>query len=161
MIQIQWAVWQAGNVANVSQLKLGIIKYFQVNKPKLLEYKVEKYLLHNRGHKVLWTPSYCPGLQPIELFGASGKAAWMYFEGCKMKDAVSHLRAGWCGDEHLFTSLVDHLTGGTVSITTRTTHNMRRGRTIKICGLQCRKKRAKSSFRCVLVWQALSGPLYR
>jgi hypothetical protein len=90
----------------VSKLRLGIIKYIQAHKPELLECKVEKYL-HDRGHKVLWTPPYCPDLQPIELFWAAGKnhAAWMHFEGCKMKDVVSHLRAGWYGNAHLFTHL--------------------------------------------------------
>ena len=76
------------HVPNVSELRLGMIKYFQENKPELLECKVERYL-HDRGHEVLWTPPYCPGLQPIELFWAAGKnhAAWMYFEGAKMRDA--------------------------------------------------------------------------
>jgi hypothetical protein len=54
-----------------------------------------------------WTPPCCPGLQPIELFWAAGKnhAVWMHFEGCKMKDTVSHLRVGWHGNVHLFTDL--------------------------------------------------------
>jgi hypothetical protein len=91
---------------NVSELRLGLIKYFQEHKPELLECLVEKHL-KDRGHEVLWTPPHCPDLQPIELFWAAGKnhAAWMCFDGCKMKDAVSHLRAGWYGNEHLFADL--------------------------------------------------------
>ena len=43
------------HVPNVSELRLGIIKYFQENKPELLEYKVERYV-RDRGQAVLWTP---------------------------------------------------------------------------------------------------------
>ncbi len=94
------------HVPNVSELRLGIVKYFQENKPELLECQVEKYL-KDRGHQVLWTPPYCPDLQPIELWWAAGKshAAWMYYDGCKMRDAVSRLRAGWYGNAHLFADL--------------------------------------------------------
>ena len=60
------------HVPNVSELRLGMIKYFQENKPELLECKVERSL-HDRGHEVLWTPPYCPDLQPIELFWAAGR----------------------------------------------------------------------------------------
>jgi hypothetical protein len=94
------------NVPNVAELRLGIVKWFQDNRPDLLECQVEKYL-KGRGHEVLWTPPYCPDLQPIELFWAAGKnhAAWMHFDGRKMKDVVSHLRAGWYGNKHLFAGL--------------------------------------------------------
>jgi hypothetical protein len=94
------------HIPNVSELRLALVQYFQEHKPDLLICKVEKYL-RDRGHEVLWTPPYCPDLQPIELFWAAGKnhAAWMHFEGCKMRDAVSHLRAGWYGNDHLFTDL--------------------------------------------------------
>jgi hypothetical protein len=77
-----------------------------------------------------------PTLQPIGLWWAAGKnhPAWMQFDGCKMKDAVSHLRAaGWHGNEHRFSDLgrepkrgdcVDH----------DENHRARRGLTVKSCG---------------------------
>ena len=40
--------------------------------PELLECKVETFLARE-VYDVLWTPPYCPELQPIELFWASGK----------------------------------------------------------------------------------------
>jgi hypothetical protein len=91
---------------NVSELRLGLIKHFQEHKPELLECLVEKHH-KDRGHGVLWTPPCCSDLQPIKRFWAAGKnhAAWMHFDGCKMKDAVSHLRAGWHGNEPLFADL--------------------------------------------------------
>jgi hypothetical protein len=94
------------HIPNVSKLRLGIVKYLQEHKPELLECKVEKYL-HDRGHQMLWTPPYCLDLQPIELFWAAAKnhAAWMHFEGQKMKDTVSHLQAGWYDNGHLHTDL--------------------------------------------------------
>jgi hypothetical protein len=79
------------------------------NKPELLECQVEKEL-KDHGHRVLWTPPYCPELQPIELFWAAGKnhAAWMHYSGRTMKELVSNLREGWYGngetypDGHLY-----------------------------------------------------------
>jgi len=54
-------------VASLEELKVGFVTYLKGNKPELLECKIEKYL-NDRGHKILWTPPYCPELQPIELF---------------------------------------------------------------------------------------------
>jgi hypothetical protein len=65
---------------NVSELRMGIVKYFQEHRPGLLECKVEK-CLHDHGHDVLWTPSHCPDLQPIELWWAAGK------NGCTLMPA--------------------------------------------------------------------------
>ena len=49
-------------VPSVSELRLGIIKYFQENKLGTLGMqKVEKYLDH-QGHEVLSTPPYCSDL---------------------------------------------------------------------------------------------------
>jgi hypothetical protein len=118
---------------NVSELRMGIVKCFQEHRPGLLECKVEK-CLHDHSHDVLWTPPHCPDLQPIELWWAAGKnyAAWMHFDGCKMKDAVSHLRAGWHGNEHLLAD-PESLQGGTALIMMRTTRT-RRGLNVKSCG---------------------------
>jgi hypothetical protein len=54
-------------VANVDELKVAFVEYLRDNKPAMLECAVEKYL-QDRGHKVLWTPPYCPDLQSIELY---------------------------------------------------------------------------------------------
>jgi transposase len=86
-------------VANATELKVAFITYLQDNKPDLLECQVEKRLKQG-GHKVLWTPPYCPELQPIELFWAAGKnhADLMYFSKRTMKETVSHVREGWYGN---------------------------------------------------------------
>jgi transposase len=87
-------------IANGEELKVAFMNYRRDNKPEMLECKVKKFL-HDKGFKVIWTPPYCPGLQPIELFWAAGKnhAALYYFLGRTMKETVSHLREGWYGNE--------------------------------------------------------------
>jgi transposase len=87
-------------IANGEELKVAFVNYLRDNKPEMLDCKVEKFL-HDKGFKVIWTPPYCPGLQPIELFWAAGKnhAALYYFLGRTMKETVSHLREGWYGNE--------------------------------------------------------------
>jgi hypothetical protein len=74
------------------------MSWLQLHKPERLECKVESLLKLN-GHEILWTPPYCPDLQPIELFWAAGKnhAALMHYEKYTMKDTVKHLREGWYG----------------------------------------------------------------
>jgi transposase len=87
-------------IANGEELKVAFVSYLRDNKPEMLECKVEKFL-HDKGFKVIWTPPYCPDLQPIELFWAAGKnhSALYYFLGRTMKETVSHLREGWYGNE--------------------------------------------------------------
>ena len=53
---------------------------------------------------MLWTPPYCPELQPIELFWAAGKnnVALKYKNDFKMKDIVKYLREGWYGNGEAF-----------------------------------------------------------
>ena len=87
-------------VANAQELKVAFVTYLKENKPDKLECKVEK-VLQDRGHLVLWTPPYCPELQPIELFWAVAKnhAALQYINGRTMKDLVKHLREGWYGNK--------------------------------------------------------------
>ena len=43
------------------------VSWLRKHKPELLCCKVKQYLKEH-GHGVLWTPPYCPNLQPIELF---------------------------------------------------------------------------------------------
>ena len=91
-------------VPTLEELKIAMVKYFKDNLPHLLECKVEKYL-KDRGHRILWTPPYCPDLQPIELFWAAGKnhAAEKSYTDIKMKETVANLREGWYGNLHRFT----------------------------------------------------------
>jgi transposase len=86
-------------VANTQELKVAFVTFLKENRPDLLECKVEKFL-HEHGHKVLWTPPYCPELQPIEMFWAAGKnhAALMFYDKRTMKEMVSHVREGWNGN---------------------------------------------------------------
>jgi len=56
----------------VAEMKEAAVRYFQERLPELLECKVEQFM-KGRGHSILWTPPYCPELQPIELFWAAGK----------------------------------------------------------------------------------------
>ena len=90
-------------IATLEELKVAFITYLRDNKPELLACKVEKYL-EGRGHKILWTPPYCPELQPIELFWAVGKnhVALQNTNHTTMKDVVKNLREGWYGNGGTF-----------------------------------------------------------
>jgi transposase len=59
-------------VATVDELKQSYIVWLKRHKPERLECKFEA-LLKEHEFEVLWTPPYCPDLQPIELFWAAGK----------------------------------------------------------------------------------------
>ena len=90
-------------IGNCDELKVSFVNYLREEKPELLACKVES-VLRERGHEILWTPPYCPDLQPIELFWATGKnhvAKW-YFKGRSMKDTVQLLRDGWYGTFNRF-----------------------------------------------------------
>jgi len=56
-------------------------------------------VMKDAGHDILWTPPYCPDLQPIEIFWAHGKghAAQQYRNGNTMKQCIQALREGWYG----------------------------------------------------------------
>jgi transposase len=85
-------------VATVDELRTSYMLWLKQNKPEKLECKVER-LLRDSGHEILWTPPYCPDLQPIELFWAAGKnwAAEGYFRGRTMRETIKQLREGWYG----------------------------------------------------------------
>jgi hypothetical protein len=54
------------NVPNVDELRDGIVSALRdMNSPKI-ECKVEA-LLYSKGHRWIWTPPYCPWLQPVSL----------------------------------------------------------------------------------------------
>ena len=90
------------------ELQLSMVEYMKDHLPHLLECKVEK-IMKERGHHILWTPPYCPQLQPIELFWACGKnfVADSHYGGRTMKETVKHLRYGWYGNKHLFDVPID------------------------------------------------------
>jgi hypothetical protein len=94
------------DIPTVDELKVAVVLYLNETQPELLACKVET-MLKEEGHVVLWTPPYCPELQPIEMFWGAGKnhAALKNFTGRKMRDAVNHLREGWNGNGHLFSHL--------------------------------------------------------
>jgi ribosomal protein S19E (S16A) len=77
-------------VANAEELKIAFVTYLSEKKPELRECQVERVLC-DRGHRVLWTPPYCPELQPIGLFWAAGKnhVAMCYVSGRTVKETVS------------------------------------------------------------------------
>jgi hypothetical protein len=85
-------------IPNIDELRMGILKYIQDNKPELLDCEIEGFL-KQRGHRILWTPPYSPDLQPIELFWAAGKNHARLFarNGITMRETVQRVREGWYG----------------------------------------------------------------
>jgi hypothetical protein len=83
----------------VQELKIAYVNWLRENKPERLECKVERYL-KDRGHRILWTPPYCPQLQPIELYWAAGKnyVANYHTNDRTMRDTIRQLRQGWYGN---------------------------------------------------------------
>ena len=86
-------------VGTLEELKISFITYLKLHKPEALECKVER-MIKDRGHQVLFTPPYCPELQPIELFWAAGKnhVALKHKHETTMRDVVESLREGWYGN---------------------------------------------------------------
>lgn len=78
------------------ELKRAYIWWLKENTPQKLECQV-KHLLEERGHMVLWTPPYCPKVQPIETFWTNGKnhVANYYDNATTMRDVVHRLQDGW------------------------------------------------------------------
>ena len=73
------------------------MKLGKTTHPQILD-SVEK-MFKEKDWKIIWTPPYCPKLQPIELLWGVGKqrAATLYSKGCDLKTTREHLRRGWCG----------------------------------------------------------------
>lgn len=80
-------------VGTLEELKIAFVTYLKSEKRTALACKVERYL-EDEEHGILWTPPYCPELQPIELFWAVGgnNVALQNTFDDKMKDVVKHLR---------------------------------------------------------------------
>ena len=87
-------------IGTTDELRISFVMYLKQFDPEKLECEVEN-LLKEKGHRILWTPPYCPELQPIELFWAAGKnhAALWYKEGQKMFKTIELLREGWYGNK--------------------------------------------------------------
>ena len=71
------------------------------HKPKFLCCKVEN-AVEDSGVKVLWTPSYCLDLQPMEVHWLSGKVniSRNYYFGRSVKYTFSILRDSWYGNNN-------------------------------------------------------------
>ena len=61
-----------GKIPTTEELKGACVKEMNDNHQDLLQCDVQK-ILKAAGHTSLWTPPYCPWLQPIETFWAHGK----------------------------------------------------------------------------------------
>ena len=93
---------RAGNIgqtAAMPALRTATIAWFRKHNPKMLE-SVLVTSFKERGWSVLFTPPYCPDLQPIELFWAAGKN-WARLQNLehrrKVKQCIADLRDGWYG----------------------------------------------------------------
>ena len=82
-------------VANLEELKISFVTNLKEQIPEILKCKVEAYF-KGRGHIILWTPHYCPELQPIEMFWASGKhhVSLNYQNDVTMKKFIQFLCEG-------------------------------------------------------------------
>lgn len=81
------------------ELKVGFVVWLKKHKPDVLRCKIEKFI-EDEGGAVLWTPPYCPDLQPIELYWAAGKGnvSMNYYHARSCKETVKDLRDGWYGN---------------------------------------------------------------
>ena len=83
--------------------------------PQKLECRF-KSQMKEEGYRILWTPPYCPKLQPIEIFWGNGKnhVANTYDTNTTMKDVLRRLQDGWYGNENqLQPTDVEYTTGTT------------------------------------------------
>ena len=96
--QLKRASKSNGMIASLEELKIAFVSYLNEKKPHLLKCEVET-LFQSKGWDILWTPPYCPELQPIERFWAIAKnhVAYNYNRKRTMKEVVRDLREGWYG----------------------------------------------------------------
>ena len=88
-------------IGNVQDLKVAYLKWLKENRPEKLLCQFETKM-KEEGFRILWTPPYCPKLQPIKLFWAAGKnhVADHFDTNTTMKDVVRRLQDGWYGNDH-------------------------------------------------------------
>ena len=91
-------------VPTLDEMKHGFLKALRsspdaAQRDKLLDEVVTFLQRRPQEHLCLWTPPYCPDMQPIEVFWATGKnyAASSHYNGRKMYETVTALREGWYG----------------------------------------------------------------
>jgi len=90
----------ANPIPNAKELVAATLAWFQDNKEDMTKPRLVVDFAA-KGWHVLFTPPYCPDLQPIELFWAAGKnhARAMHPGHTRDLEAVaSDLRVGWYGD---------------------------------------------------------------
>jgi hypothetical protein len=94
--QIRQARARDQRVGNGKELKVEFMNYLYDNESEMLECNVAKFL-HDKGYKVIWTPPYCPGLQPIELLWLAEKnhVAMHFFLCGTERNGDSHERGFW------------------------------------------------------------------
>ena len=94
------------DVPSVGELRSATLTWFQENKKEMTLPKLVVQF-DKKGWVVLFTPPYCPDLQPIELFWATGKnraraglnnRALDDDRNRSIKETVADLRVGWYGD---------------------------------------------------------------
>ena len=86
-------------IATVQELQVAYLLYLKMHCPEKLECKF-KALMKAEGYTIVWTPPYCPKMQPIEEFWGVGKghvARW-FNNTTTMKDVIRRLRDGWHGN---------------------------------------------------------------
>ena len=87
-------------IPDASQLRAATLAWFQKERPDMCKPRLVVDF-EAKGWHVLFTPPYCPELQPIELFWAAGKnhARAVHPGHTRHLEAVaSDLRVGWYGD---------------------------------------------------------------
>lgn len=91
---------------SVKELEHATYRTLQEKAPQKLDTRAERYFREKDLGDLLFTPPYCPALQPIELFWAHGKnyVAEKYQLGCTLDDARRLLREGWYGPHKADTS---------------------------------------------------------
>ena len=79
-------------------MKISFVTWLKRHNPKALECQVENFM-KSKGFRILWTPPYCPNLQPIKAFWGCGKnhVSLYNYEGNKISDVINLLREGWYG----------------------------------------------------------------
>ena len=103
--QTRWRtqVPRAPHGPSTDNMKRGFHNWLKANKPKLVTEDLVTFARDHDWH-LIFTPPYCPKLQPIELYWACGKnfVARCYTDRRKFADIPEQLRTGWYGGEDIW-----------------------------------------------------------